>query len=377
MTERIVVVGGGFGGLSFIRRLRALAPAAAVTLIDRNPDHTVLTEIHQVAAGSHPASAFRVPLTDLPGTRFIQAEVTGLDAENRRLLTSRGPVEYDRLVLAPGSVDTDYGVPGVARYALTLHSMAHAEAIAGRLAELAPGAPVVVAGGGLTGVELAAELAERLDGRNPVTLVEGAPTVLPAIGRVARRGAQARLGALGVAVLTGRRIVQAGPDLLHLDGGGAVPFSLLIWTAGVRANPLIAAVGLPADRAGRAIVNPDMATEIPGVYVIGDSAAGAPPTAQAASQQGAALAAHLAAGLAGRYVPVEPVHMKGTLIALGQATGAADLGRLQLAGLLPAVLKWANVARWLLTAAGWRTALRYLVGIQAPAPGRIGKARDA
>jgi NADH dehydrogenase len=364
MMKRIVVIGGGYGGVAFIKRLGTVAPDASVTLIDRNPCHTLLTELHQVAAGTQPPQRFLVPFAEMEGTRFIQAEVTGLDAGTNQVLTTAGPVEYDYAVLALGGVDTDFGVPGVREHSLMLHSLKDALAIQERVSGLPEGAPMIVAGGGLTGVELAAELGARFGGAGNVTLVEASPTILPGLSRVLQRAARRRLGALGVNVMTGARIERVEEQMVRFAGGSALPFALMVWACGVRANPLIASLGLPVDRAGRATVGANLETAFPGVYAIGDSAsAGLPPTAQAASQQGAALADHVAGLLAGKARPVRPVKMKGTLVDLGHSAGAGSVGALQLVGYLPAVLKRANVARWLLTAAGLRTAVRHFLGL--------------
>ncbi|HWI63171.1 MAG TPA: FAD-dependent oxidoreductase, partial [Symbiobacteriaceae bacterium] len=277
MSGQIVVVGGGYGGISLVRRLEAMGLGGSVTLIDRNASHTVLTEIHQVAGGRERAEAFQVPFATMGAFRFLQAEVTGLDAAERCLLTSAGPVTYDRLVLAAGGVDADYGVPGVREHALTLHSLTDALTIRDRLEALPAGTPILIAGGGFTGVELAAELGERYGGGENITLVEGGPAILPGLPRRLQRRSRRRLGALGINVLTGERIARVEANMAHFADGSALPFGLLVWACGVRANPLIARLGIPVDKAGRALVGPTYETDLPGVYVIGDSAAGAPP----------------------------------------------------------------------------------------------------
>ena len=367
MTRQIVVVGGGYGGLALVRRLEAMGLGDYVTLIDRNASHTVLTEIHQVAAGAEAAAAFQIPFAGLGAFRFLQAEVTGLQHAERCLLTTAGPVPYDLLVLAPGGVDTDYGVPGVSEHACTLHSLPEAQAIEQRLAALPTGTPILIAGGGFTGVELAAELGERYGGGENITLVEGAPAILPGLPRRLQRRARRRLGALGVNVITGERIDRVEAAMAHFADGSALPFGLLVWACGVRANPLIARLGIPVDKAGRAVVDANLESLLPGIYVIGDAAAGAPPTAQAATQQGAALAVRLAALLAGRTALVRPVRLLGALVALGHGYGAGVVTGLPLTGWVPALLKRANVARWFRTAGGWRVALRYFLGGLAPA----------
>lgn len=374
MTMQIVVLGGGYGGVAFIRQMAALRPEAKVTLIDRRAHHTVLTEIHQVAGGNRAPESLLVPFASLEGCRFLQAEVTGLDPAARQVQTSAGPVAYDILVIGLGSVDTDYGVPGVRQHAMTLHSISDALAIRKALEALPEGAPVIVAGGGLTGVELAAEIGIRRGMGGNLTLVEAAPSLLPGLAPRLQKGARRRLGALGVNVLTATRIAAANPGMLRFSDGSSLPFGLMIWACGVRANPLIGRLGILTDKAGRAVVDSNMQTELEGVYVVGDCAAGAPPSAQAACQQGAALAVHIAGLLTGAAPPVRPVRMKGTLVDLGHTYGVGDLGQLQLTGWLPALLKRANVARWVWTADSLPAAARYFLGLDggsAPAGERI------
>lgn len=362
MGTQVLVIGGGYGGVTFARRLAAERLDVAITLIDKNPYHTMLTEVHQVAAGHRAPDTVRFPFSEMEGFQFIQAEVTGIDAGQRQVQTTAGIIPYDYLVVALGSVDTDYGIPGVREHTMTLHSVGDALAIRDRLAALPEEAPIVVAGGGLTGVELAAELGLRRAGGN-LTLVEGAPTLLPGMDRKLQRSARRRLGALGVNVMTGARIARVEPGMVHFQDGSALPFGLMVWACGVKANPLIAQLGIPTDRAGRALVDANLQTELPGVYVIGDCAAGAPPTAQVARQHGEELAAHLAGLITGRPHPVHPARLKGTLVDLGHTFGVGDVGSLKLTGWVPALLKRTNVARWVWTAADLPAATRYFLGL--------------
>jgi NADH dehydrogenase len=276
-------------------------------------------------------------------------------------------VAYDVLVLAAGGVDTDFGVPGVKAHALMLHSINDALAIADKVAALPAGAPILIAGGGLTGVELAAELGERFHGQGCVTLVEGAPSILPGLGAGVQVAARRQLGALGVGVLTGKKIARVDEGRVHFADGGSLAFGLMVWACGVRANPLMATLGIPVDRAGRALVDANHKTELEDVYVIGDCAAGNAPTAQAAMQHGLALADHLVALAGGRVEAMKPVKFRGTLVSLGQALGAGQVGGLQLSGYMPGLMKRGNVARWLMLAAGLPAAVRYFLGLPAHA----------
>lgn len=357
MTQNrtIVVVGGGYAGLAFVNQLRHYDRSTPVTLIDRNPCHTLLVESHQVAAGSRSPESILIPFDRISGVRFLQAEVLGGDLEAGILHTTAGPVPFDHLVLAVGSVDDDFGVPGVREHCQVLRGFRDAVAIRNRLAALPPGAPVVVAGGGLTGVELAAQIALRRTDGGTVMLVEAAPALLPGLPAQLGRFARQRLGQLGVNVITGAPVVRVESGLAHLRDGTALPFGLMVWACGVRAHPLVAALGLPTDRSGRALVGRDFQTPLPGVYAIGDCAAGHAPSAQLALQQGRALAA----ALSGR-TPARP-REKGVLVDLGQGRAVGQVGPLTLRGLLPGWLKrWTEVA-WVAGVLGWKATLHRLV----------------
>lgn len=365
MATRITVVGGGYAGMALIRRL-AGREGILLTLIDQNPYHTVLTEIHQVAAGNREPETLQFPYAALSGCRFIQARVHGLNPQAKQVLTSAGPVEYDILVLALGGVDADFGVPGVQEHTFRLHSLKEALAIRSRLDQLPEDAPVVIAGGGLTGVELAAEIGLRRRGAGNITLVEAAPSVLPGLARKLQLGARRRLGSLGVNVLTGTPIARVEEKMVHFKDGSALPFALMVWACGVKGHPLVAQMGIPVDGRGRALVDETMQTAVPDVYALGDCAAGGlPPTAQVANQQGTILANYLLARIRGEERPLEQVAIRGTLVDLGHTFGVGSLGdSLKMVGLLPAFLKRANVARWMITAAGFSAALRYFLGLQ-------------
>lgn len=358
-ARSVLVVGGGYAGLAFVRQLRRYDRKTPITLIDKNPYHTMLVESHQVAAGSRSAESILLPFDQIDGVRFLRAEVLGGDLQARRLETTAGPVHYDRLVLALGSVDHDFAVPGVREHCQTLRGLQDAVAIRDRLAALPPDEPLVIAGGGLTGVELAAHLALRRPGARSLTLVEAAPSLLPGLPARLARAARRRLGLLGVNVITGAPVSRVTPGLAHLQDGTALPFGLMVWACGVRAHPLIAALGLPTDRAGRAIVGPGFRTPLPDVYVIGDCAAGHTPSAQFALQQGRALAAHLS----GR-APA-PLRSRGLLIDVGEGRAVGIVGSLMLRGLLPGWLKRMTELAWVARVLGWRASIGYLRGAAA------------
>lgn len=361
---RVVIVGGGYAGLAFVRGLRTTAAGrrARVTLVDRNDFHTLLTETHTVAAGHRAAAAVRIPYAAIAGFDLYQAEVTGMDPAARRVHTRSGPLSYDYLVVAPGARDRDFGIPGVREHTLTLRGEADARRIRQRLSAVPPEAPVIVAGGGLTGVELAAELALAAPDR-PVTLLEAGAEMLNGLPARVQRRARRRLEQLGVAVRTGAPVTAAGPGWVDLSGGERLPAALAIWCAGVGGHALAGALGVPLDGAGRVPVDPYLRAR-PDIYVIGDSAAwgGQAPSAQLAQQMGLGAGADLARRLAGR--PGRPFRYRslGTLLELGRWAGAGTAGRVQVFGTLAWTLKRVALVRRIWADLGWRALLHYLFG---------------
>jgi NADH dehydrogenase len=319
--ERVVIVGAGFGGLSAARAL-ATRPVD-VTLVDRHNHHTFQPLLYQVATagldGESIAYAVRGIFHGRPNVRTRLGNVSGADWPRRELLLDDGArVPFDRLVLAPGAVTSTFGVPGVEEHGFPLKSLADALALRSHILhqfELADAGgdgassgalTFVIVGGGPTGVEMAGALMElfsvvlakdfpHLDlTRARVILVEALDRLLATFHESLGAHARVTLEKRGVEVMLGRAVKTVGADEVRLDDGMSIPTRTLVWAAGVRAHPLIAALGLPVDATGRARVGRDLRVEgHPDVFVIGD-AAGAhdrrgrlyPQQAPVAMQQG-------------------------------------------------------------------------------------------
>ena len=377
--HRVVIVGGGFGGLYAAKTLGG-APVA-VTLVDRRNFHLFQPLLYQVATGelspANIASPLRAVLSRQRNTRVLLAEVTGLDAARRAVLLADGELPYDTLVLAPGARPRYFGHDEWARHAPSLKTIEDATEIRRRLLgafELAEKRPdarsalltFAVIGGGPTGVELAGAVADiarhtlRHDFRSidpsdaRVVLIEAGPRILPSFPEGLAASAASALGKRGVAIVTGAKVTSIDSARVVWEKDGreeTLETSVALWAAGVAPSDLAEVVakatGAALDRAGRIVVAPDLT--IPGhpeVLVIGDLARvddargePLPGLAPVAMQEGRYAARLVAARLRGRTLPPFRYRDKGTLATIGRAAAVADLGRIRLTG-LPAWLAW-------------------------------------
>jgi NADH:ubiquinone reductase (H+-translocating) len=374
---RIVIVGCGFGGLFAARALQA-APAD-VLVIDRNNYHLFQPLLYQVAAAALSpadiAQPIRTILRDQPNARVMLAEVDHVDIADGSLTAAGNRLPYDYLVLAPGAVDDYFGHEEWRQFAPGMKAVEEATFIRSRLlrsfesAEIEPDPferaahlTFVIVGAGPTGVELAGAIQELAvdviprdyrvaDTRHTrVILVEAGPRVLPALHADSSARAQAQLQTLGVEVRLGAAVTQVSADGVEVAGERLRSYNV-IWTAGVRAAPLTAALGVPLDKNGRVRVAPDCS--VPGhpeVFVIGDAAwlvdaatgVPVPGVSQGALQMGRYVARVIEAELLGK--PSERsrgfrYHDLGSMATVGKSRAVVELGRLRFGGLL-AWLAW-------------------------------------
>ncbi|WP_327086504.1 FAD-dependent oxidoreductase [Nonomuraea sp. NBC_01738] len=270
--QRILVLGGGYTGLlaAIATAKRTREKGTRVTLVNPSPRFTERLRLHQVAAGQELAD-LRIPdLLRGTGVEFVRGRVREVDASARLVTLDDGrDLGYDTLVYALGGMADTTTVPGVAEHAFTLNSASDARRFAEtvRLADTA-----VVAGGGLTGVEAAAELAESNPGLRVTLISHDEPGSM--MGRGARAYLRRTLARLGVEVRAGVRIAKVLPDGVELDGGEWVRSDATLWTTGVRVSPMAARAGLTVDDKGRIVVDATLrSVSHPDVYAVGDAAA--------------------------------------------------------------------------------------------------------
>jgi NADH dehydrogenase len=418
--HRIVIVGGGAGGLELATRLGETLGKkrrATIVLVDRKRTHIWKPLLHQVAAG-------RMDMDDdeleylaqsrWHHFRYLNGSMDGLDRANRRIylaptvdedgqeITPRRAVPYDTLVLAVGSTANDFGTPGVAEHAIALDSAEQAERFNRKLMNaclransqhgpLRPGQlHVAIIGAGATGVELAAELHKtireiasfgldniRFDETVQLSLIEAGPRIVPQLPAPLSAGVAELLRGLGVDVMTGRRVTAISADGIALEDGTFLPSELKVWAAGIKAPAFLAGLdGLETNRINQIVVRDTLQSSVDDhIFALGDCAACAlpgggfvPPRAQAAHQQASLLVKSMADRLAGRPLPAYRYQDFGSLVSLGHYSTVGSLmggligGSVRIQGLFAKVMYKSLYKMHLLALHGWLKVLLDTLG---------------
>ena len=389
---RVVIVGGGFGGLSAARALRNAH--LNVTLIDKRNYHLFRPMLYQVAtgllSGDEISSPLRSVFSHLKNVQVLFDEVTGIDSERRIVHLRRGALPYDYLILATGIQYNYFGHDEWRHVASGLESLDDADLIRGKILRAFERAEEMASiegagtedirrqltfaliGAGTVGVEMASTLAEMSrielvrDFRNidsasaRILLYEAGPRILPTYPETLSLKAQRHLEGLGVEVFTNARVTNVDADGIVVRGQ-KVPAATVLWGAGVVASPAGRWLGAETDKSGKVIVEPDFSVhDHPEVFVIGDTAHVVAPVrnllgiksrtpmlmpgvAQPAIQEGTYVADLIRRRVTGRAQPKPFWYWdKGELAIVGRAYAVADLRLVQFGGFL-AWLVWAAV----------------------------------
>jgi NADH dehydrogenase len=395
---RIVIVGGGAGGLELATRLGdklGKRGKAQITLIDKARAHVWKPKLHEIAAGSMDIGAHELDFlaqSHWHHFRYRVGEMTDVDRQRQEVhvasfvdedgyeVTPKRAFRYDTLIIAIGSQTNDFGTPGVPENALRLESAADASHFHRRLvnacirahAQAGPLDPgqlqVAIIGAGATGVELAAELhrttrevvAYGLDRIDPdkdvhLHLIEAADRILPALPPRITQAAAKLLSSLGVHVHTSAKVAEVFPKGVRLADGRTIAAELVVWAAGVKAPDFLKDLaGLETNRINQLMVLPTLqTTRDPNIFAIGDCAACAwpeknslvPPRAQAAHQQASHVARQIYRQLSHKQLMPYRYRDFGSLVSLGKYTAIGNMlgggvigGSLMIEGLFARVM---------------------------------------
>jgi NADH dehydrogenase len=382
MAKQILILGGGYGGLltALTARKHLTASEANITIINRFPTHQIITELHRLAGGTIKEQAVALPLQKLLGDKQVNIVVDTIKEikpDDKKVVTTSGAVHnYDALVVALGSETNYFGIPGLEENSMVLKSASDAnrirEHVEARLdAYKASGnkadATIVVGGGGLTGVELVGEFADKLPeichskgidfSDVSIYCVEAGPAILPVFPKVLIERAVTSLEKRGVTFLTGVAITEATKNTVSLKSGQTIESNTIIWTGGVKGNPVVGSCGIAEDRGRATVTSTLQSTSHSDVFLAGDCAVvfpeGSerpyPPTAQLAWQMGETVGYNLSVQIKGgamdKFTPV----FSGTLGSLGRKDGIGTIGgnSTQLKGLPASLMKEASNIRYL------------------------------
>lgn len=396
---RVLVLGGGFGGVYVARRLAARARPGelAVTLVSRATSFLFTPLLHEVATGSLSGPSVSVPLRQIfkgTGVRVLVGNAASVDGEAREAHVrceggcaggGEEKVGYDVLVVALGAQAAYYGIPGAAERAYPLKTLDDARRIrSGILATYERAArdrrapAFAIVGAGPTGIELAAELAElcrhTLGPAYPeaeparISLVSSGPELLPILSPRGRARAVAALERVGVDITLGAAVAAVEERAIKIADGPTITSDLTVWAAGVVPAPLPEGLGATLDEKGRAVVDASLRAEgKPHVFVLGDQASGAPMLAQAATQQATVVADAILATRRGRPAPRFAFRPKGLLVSLGRWRAVGEVAGVTFSGPFAWWL-WRTVYLFKFPSLWkrWRVAAEWTIGLFFP-----------
>ncbi len=369
MSKNVVILGAGYAGVAAAKKLNKLSkkePEVTITLIDKNPFHTLLTELHEVAGNRIEEEDVQVNLKSIfKSTRVnvVKDVINEVDPESKVLKSEEYEYNYDYLILGTGSEPTDCGVEGVSENTFTLWSIEDAKKINEHIIDMFQKARVeddpqerkklltfTVCGGGFTGVEMVGELIEWMDDlceqyeipRDEINLhlCEGLDNILPNLDENLANKALAYLDKKGVEVKLGSFVNKVEKDKLLFGDGEEIATGTVVWNCGVVASDFAAKLGLKTGGADRVEVNKYLQTlDYSEIYAIGDNAAAPgddgkvlPALVEAALQTGECAAENVVADIKG--TPKEEIEPKfhGIMVSIGGKYAVADLMGISIKG---------------------------------------------
>ncbi|MCV7354554.1 NAD(P)/FAD-dependent oxidoreductase [Mycolicibacterium fluoranthenivorans] len=321
-TQKVIVLGGGYAGVLAANHLLQ-RPGVKVTLVNARPEFVERIRLHQLVAGTHDATADYDELLSDKVTLVVDT-AERIDTAARRVeLASGNALDYDYLIYAVGS--TSAGAP---EFAYALSELEDAQRLRARLQDVPMSAPIVVVGGGLTGIEAASEFAEA--GRT-TTLVAG-PALGPSLGAQARRSAAKQLAKLGVTVIVGPTVAAVHADHVELSDGRLLRSATTVWTVGFGVSGLAARSGLRTDDLGRLLTDETLVSiDDDRVVGAGDAVAPSGSPLRMSCQAAMPLAAQAARTVLARIDGGAPQAINqafaGQCVSIGRSYGTIQISR--------------------------------------------------
>jgi NADH:ubiquinone reductase (H+-translocating) len=367
LARRVVVLGGGFGGVQAAIELERLLPKEDEILLVSEQTFLLFTPLlPQIASSNIDPRHIVQTIREIRGKRrfgFRRDTVLSIDLSARRIILASGTIDYDVLVIALGSRSEYFGISGAREHTWDFKTLEDAVMLRDHVLDMCEHADhtaeeaarrdllrFVVVGGGYTGVELVTELsdffseyvARKYRGIRPgdvqLMVLEAAPEILRGISERLKAHALRRLNARGIEVRTSAKVTRCGEDYVEINGGEMIRSATIVWAAGVRANGLVENLPGPHDRVGRAVVNSALQLDgHPEVFVTGDcgaaeTAPGAPLVAPVAIAQGGIAARNVAHFLRGEPLESYTYKNQGMLVSLGMDYAVVSIGWLQFSG---------------------------------------------
>ncbi len=341
--KKLVILGGGYGGLTVAKELlEGDIPADTVMImIDRMPYQGLKTEYYALAAGTVSEQDIRVHFPVDPRLILKYGEVTAVDPEQKVIrFANDEPLSYDWLVIALGCVDKYHNIPGAQEYSNSIQSLSATRKTYQAANDTAPYGQITIVGGGLSGVEMAAELRESRPDLNIRILDRGASVLSPFPERLQRYVREW--------MLEHDIELRSHVSLSRLEGGllynqqEIIQTDITIWTAGIQPSPIVQNLNLPKDNQGRLTINEyHQLPDYNEIYVVGDCAAlPFSPSGQAAEAQGKQVAEVLQAVWKNETPRLGKIKLKGVLGSLGKKAGFGLMGkRTVMLGMVPRALK--------------------------------------
>ncbi|WP_342430788.1 NAD(P)/FAD-dependent oxidoreductase [Neobacillus sp. FSL H8-0543] len=381
---KIVILGAGYGGIITGKKLEKLLKSgeADVTIINKHDYHYITTQLHRTGAGtaSDRQIAMSIPeLINPEKTNFKMGTVSSVDINSKEVHLEGGEtVEYDYLLIALGFDIETFGIPGIKEHAFAIRSFRSTKAIYNQIIrqlnlykeDQDPSRlTFVVAGGGFTGVEMLGELAEGLPKlcekydvpfeKVRIVAVEAAASVIPFFPKESIEYTTGVLKKFNIEMHMATKILECTPEMVKLENNIELPTRTLIWSCGVKGNPIVQNCGLPIVK-GKVPVDSNLLVKgMKDIFCIGDCSLfmkdeknALPPTAQVALQEADVCAKNIVATLRGDSLKVFEYHHKGSVASIGLFAAVGKVGNFRLSGLFGAFMKQVIEARYLLNLGG-------------------------